>query len=314
MKLKITEPLIITDKTDLNYIRKTYVRETKVNFVCKQCKRDYHGILRYLPDDLICKQCNIEQTKLKRYGSKTYNNSNQNKITNLARYGVESWAQTEEGRKRLLEVNKSEEHRLAIIEGHKKRTDEDKRKTEELKRNNIIKKYGSLENYYKIRQKLTEKGCLNKYGVKNAGSINPEKSYKTWGHYYYDDIYFDSSWELAYYIWLKDNNIQFEYHTGFYYEYYDDKNNKHRYYPDFYVNNQWVEIKSDFLWDFEKNQVKNKDGTLNEFKTNCILKNNVLLLFKNEIKPYLKYIKELYGKNFLKLHKVTNIKDKNEIL
>ena len=29
--------------------------------------------------------------------------------------------------------------------------------------------------------------------------------------YKYNDLKFDSSWELAYYIWLKDNNIQFTY-------------------------------------------------------------------------------------------------------
>ena len=29
--------------------------------------------------------------------------------------------------------------------------------------------------------------------------------------YCYNNVMFDSSWELAYYIWLKDNNINFEY-------------------------------------------------------------------------------------------------------
>ena len=48
MKLKIAEPLVITDDSDLEYIRKTYVRETKVNFICKKCGRNYYGILRYL--------------------------------------------------------------------------------------------------------------------------------------------------------------------------------------------------------------------------------------------------------------------------
>lgn len=304
MKLKIAEPIVITDDSNLEYIRKTYVRETKVNFICKKCGRNYYGILRYLPNDLICKQCNIDQTKLERYGSKTYNNSKQNKLTNLAKYGVESWAQTEEGRRRLSEAAKSESRNHAIKEAFKKRTAEDKKRTEELKQNNIIKKYGSLENFYKIRQNLCEMGCLRKYGIKNAGALNPEKAYNSWGRYYYNNIYFDSSWELAYYIWLVDNNIPFKYHTGFYFEYYDAFNNKHRYYPDFYVNNEWVEIKSNILWDFEKNQIKNQDGTLNEAKTKCIIENNIKLLFGNEIKPYLNYVKNTYGKDFFKLHKL----------
>ena len=304
MKLKIKEILKITENDNLNIIRNTYVRETKVSFICKQCGRNYQGILRYLPDNLICKQCNIDKTKIERYGSKTYNNSSQNKITNLLKYGVESWAQTDEGRKKLAESAKSEKHRQAVINGFKKRTPEDWKKTQLLKEQHIIEKYGSLDTYYKMMQKIKENACLKKYGIKNAGALNAEKPYKYWNKFKYDNYSFDSSWELVYYIWLKEHNIEFEYHNGYYFEYYDDKNNKHRYYPDFYVNGKYIEIKSDFLWDFKNNKLKNQDGTINEAKTKCLLDNNIIILFKNDIKPYLKYVIDKYGKNFLKLDKI----------
>ena len=48
--------------------------------------------------------------------------------------------------------------------------------------------------------------------------------------------------ELAYYIWLKDNNIQFEYQPNkvFFYEF---KGQTCRYEPDFFVDGEYVELK-----------------------------------------------------------------------
>lgn len=100
------------------------------------------------------------------------------------------------------------------------------------------------------------------------------------GKYKYDGQIFDSSWELAYYIWLKDNNINFEYHT-IKLEYYIN-GNKHLYLPDFKLGNQLVEIKSNYI--LEKYTPIEK--------LQCMLDNSVNIITKNEIKPYLIYCKE----------------------
>lgn len=46
---------------------------------------------------------------------------------------------------------------------------------------------------------------------------------------------FDTAPELAYFIWLKDNNINFEYHPEKFFEY-SFNDTIRRYFPDFRVN------------------------------------------------------------------------------
>lgn len=43
--------------------------------------------------------------------------------------------------------------------------------------------------------------CLNKYGMPKP------PSYK----YTYESLHFDSSWEIAFYIWHKDHNVMIQY-------------------------------------------------------------------------------------------------------
>lgn len=112
--------------------------------------------------------------------------------------------------------------------------------------------------------------------------------------YYYDNEEFDSSWELAYYIYLKDNCIPFEYHTiSIPYIW----NNKTHYYKvDFKVYDRLVEIKGDHIL------VKNvfKDDGRSQAKYECMKENDVLILMENDVKPYLKYVKDKYGKDYMK--------------
>lgn len=60
--------------------------------------------------------------------------------------------------------------------------------------------------------------------------------------YAYDEQKFDSSWELCYYIWLKDHDIGFTYPCKDAISYECD-GKKHLYFPDFKVEGQYVEIK-----------------------------------------------------------------------
>ena len=127
-------------------------------------------------------------------------------------------------------------------------------------------KYNS-NNYHNILKR--QKTCLERYGNENflasddylknretiiknkLGVINPSQLHdirkKARQKYTYNNINFDSSWEIAYYIWLKDNNIDFEYQPDISFEYeYDGK--KHKYFPDFLVNDEYIELKSNHLY------------------------------------------------------------------
>ena len=109
--------------------------------------------------------------------------------------------------------------------------------------------------------------------------------------YYYDGERFDSSWELAYYIWLKDHNIPFEFHIDpIDYSY---KGKRHRYFPDFKVKNELVEIKGPQLL-----KLMQESNSLDNAKYHCMIDHNVKII--TDCSEYLNYIDEKYGKEYLK--------------
>lgn len=115
----------------------------------------------------------------------------------------------------------------------------------------------------KIMEKM-QNTCIKRYGVKNPGQSEQIKAkmkqtclkhfnaeypmqnrdilIKGLKRYRYDNKTFDSAPELAYYIWLKDNNIEFEYQPKIRLEYIVN-GQIHYYFPDFKVEQQLVEIK-----------------------------------------------------------------------
>lgn len=122
--------------------------------------------------------------------------------------------------------------------------------------------------------------------------------------YKYNNIYFDSSWELAFWIYHIDNNINIK-REPISFKYFI-KNEIHTYYPDFLVNDQLIEIKADRFFNNKNEPIK--DGKYPWFeKYNCMCQNNVKILIKKDIKIYLDYIKNKYGKNYLNQFRI-NIK------
>lgn len=105
---------------------------------------------------------------------------------------------------------------------------------------------------------------------------------------YYNGIHCDSSWELAYLIYCLEHNIQIKRcNIRFNYEY---NGEQHIYTPDFIINeSELIEIKGF------------KDKRWKEKKKCCLL-NNIKIINKENIKPYIKYVKEKYSKNFIRLY------------
>ena len=146
-----------------------------------------------------------------------------------------------------------------------------------------IAKYG--ENYQQYFTKSSRETILNKYG---DYSIITDKAHKNTAYskrYLFDNIRFDSKWEIYYYFYLKQNNIPFEYHTKqFVYQF---NNKSYKYECDFKVYNRYVELKSDYL--FNKMQEQN---TKENSKYKCMIKNDVLILQTVDIKPFEIYFKK----------------------
>ena len=95
------------------------------------------------------------------------------------------------------------------------------------------------------RRKTCSKECLLKFKKQNPPLKRPGGYRKGSGrgkHGWYDGIYFDSTYELAYYIYCKNNNIDIK-RCNEKYQYKNTKGEKRFYYPDFRVNGELVEIK-----------------------------------------------------------------------
>lgn len=173
----------------------------------------------------------------------------------------------------------------------------------------IINNYGSTLEMNKLNSEKSKATKLRKYG--NANYVNLDKIKKTnferYGveffcikeecyakkRYFYDNIYFDSSWELAFYFYLKFNNISFLYHQTKIEYYIGDK--KHLYFPDFEVNGTLYEIKGDqfFMSDgtmFNPSNPKKNYVALEKQKLMKTL--GVIIISKQEIKKYLDFCKE----------------------
>ena len=170
----------------------------------------------------------------------------------------------------------------------------------EKAKNTRIKKYGKYVS--EEQENKRKKTCLEKYQVENPFQ---EKNFhkKAWKHYLYDNITFDSSWELAFYIWAKDHNKKI-FREPLRLNYIDINNKKHFYTPDFLYEDVLIEIKGPHFL--------SKDGNLINCRTKqplkdlqeCMENNNVKLLLKDDMLPILDYIKNTYGKDYLKSFKL----------
>ena len=122
--------------------------------------------------------------------------------------------------------------------------------------------------------------------------------------YSFDNEEFDSSWELYYYIYCKDHNINIKRSQDrLSYEF----NNKTYYYePDFIINNEYIEIKGDQFLDREGNLKdlfsigKDKINAKNQ----CMIDNKVKILSHKELKPIIDEVIDLYGKNYIDQFKI----------
>lgn len=151
-------------------------------------------------------------------------------------------------------------------------------------------RYGdsSYNNIEKMRQTN-----LEKYEVE-ASWANHDVRLKAQKKYFYDNKNFDSSWELSMYMHLKENNIDFEYQPDIYFEY-EARNRVRRYYPDFRIENIYYEIKGEQFYDKENdtfiNPYNEEENDIYNAKHECLVKNNIKILFYEDIKDIIEKYK-----------------------
>ncbi len=140
---------------------------------------------------------------------------------------------------------------------------------------------------------------LERYGVENPMQISEIRK-RTQHKYEFNGINFDSIPEIAYYIYLKDHNIDFEYQPNKSFKY--EENKKIRsYQPDFLVEGTYIEIKGKQFFDESGKMINPYNEEQNdryEAKHQCMIENHVEII--TDYKKFIDYIVEKYGKNYLK--------------
>ena len=248
----------------------------------------------------------IKQTKLERYGDENFNNVEKAKATKKDRYGDENFTNVKLRIKNQRTKNNgnyfSEETLKNIKE---KRARKQKQTTEKIKQT-CLSRYG-VENPMQDRdinskamqtRKITYPVWTDEH-LRNLINSTIEK-YGTFNHrknYYYDEKYFDSSYELVYYIWLKDHHINFEYHPKKRFEYFDAMGSKHFYLPDFLVEGEFLELKGPHLINDQKILLDWKGNPCYE-KTNCLKNNSVRILERKDLEEAFNYVEITYSKKY----------------
>ena len=107
----------------------------------------------------------------------------------------------------------------------------------------------------------------------------------------YENIFFDSNWEVIIYKYCKENNIPFTYHPKVTFKY-KVENKSHTYHPDFIINEKYYEIKGNHFFENRDPSKKmicpydrnNEYDKIAEAKHQCMIKNNIIILTENDIK------------------------------
>lgn len=172
------------------------------------------------------------------------------------------------------------------------------------------KKYG-CENPFQSEEikKKIKKTNLKKYGAESYNQspyCHKDKYNSFLRKYTYNNLYFDSSWELAFYIYCIDHNIKISKESKMFT--YTHNNKLHCYYPDFSLSCCNIEIKGSHLINENGEWIcpYGDDDGKSKAKYECAVQNNVIILTEKDIKPFIKYTKQTYGKNFFNKCKCHN--------
>ena len=186
-------------------------------------------------------------------------------------------------------------HKIAMSSGHVLQVITQHQSAETKYYNNPRKciKCGKIILYENRHRKTCCDKCKNEFfretalkhsldGLTNGGVYSK--------HGNYDNIHFDSSYELAYYLYCKDHKINIIRNKKFFY-YINHKGELHKYYPDFIVDNYYIELKG----------YKNKDVDT-KIKSVVDSGNKIKILYRKDLYDVFKYVTDKYGKNFIDLY------------
>lgn len=257
--------------------------------------------------DFCCKKCmhDSDQRKnkykevcLKKFGVENASQSaivkDKKRMSSLSKYGVDNPAKAAEVKQKTQNTNMSRYNAKCSFQNEA---------VKEKCIQTILKNYNvrhPLQNS-NIAQKA-QATTYKHYGVKYP-MLSHEIRAKAKQKYCFDNIWFDSKPELALYVYLKDNNIDFTYQPDMHFTYMCN-GIQYFYFPDFVVNNQVIEVKGRHFFKEDGtmcNPFAHYQDDIYEAKHQCMMRNNVKILLDDsaEICKALEYAKAKYGKDYL---------------
>ncbi len=285
------EPVLVSkDLTSIEYLEKAIhivQYHQRVRFECEDCKKVV--ILSYLNfkkhPQFLCKTCLQRRTCIERYGVENVvsleSSKQKRKATCLVKYGVDNPTKNKQIKEKLWSNRSRKKLSLQITQNWRHRSPESR-----LHHREAIKKARQKLSPEQKRQALekSKETCRLRYGSDfYSGSEKWRSTLKdrirnACKRYTYESESFDSSWELALWIYAKDHNEEIERESCcFEYEF---ENKRHHYFPDFKYKGELLELKGDYLIDQKRTQKK----------LQVAREHGVRVLFLKDVQPYLDYM------------------------
>ena len=338
-KMHQEKPVKVNSILEKSYVFENYDRQQKLEFTCEKCQSIFElRVNAFLKrNNLLCSKClHSENNNFKVEKSLFFNEFPKDKEiskTQKIKFYCVNCNKLSEVQYRNYSENKLCEHcakslhnksgSLKVIEKRNKTCEEKygkdwKKEINRKTQKTMIERYGStttmqsdelkkkvfeaqkekyggwaLENK-EIHQKTINSGKQkNSYSKSSFWKNKTEEELEKIIHkrnkrYTYEGVNFDSSWEVAFYIYCEDNKLKIEREKTIL-QYEDENKMLHKYIVDFTIGNELYEIKSNYLL-----------ASVDRNKLECMKNNNVIIINNKKIKKYIKYVKEKYGKNYIK--------------
>lgn len=265
----------------------------------------------------------MKQTNLQRYGYDSPLQLEKTKDTCRKRYNTDYPFQNKDvlikGKKTIIEKYNTEN----VLKKDSPFYEKAKLKNQQvcLEKYNCISSFGSAEVQQKAKEtNLKKYNCeypsqnkeiqlkaqqtrIQRYGMPYYSQTEESRHHRKF-KYKYENEDFDSSWELALWIYAKDHKEEIVREPLRFKYYYNGL--EHYYFPDFEYKGKLVEVKG--------KQFFKKDGTMQnpydhrldglfEAKHQCMISNNVQIFMETELKNVFTYIRQAYPKGYLEQFK-----------
>ena len=161
---------------------------------------------------------------------------------------------------------------------------------------NYCKVCGKKLDYKHRNRKTCTKKCYSEYlsqkqkeaVVKAGGNLNKQGTRGNAKYGTYQGYHCDSSWELAFVIYCLDHKLNIKRNKKAFQYIYNGE--KHNYYPDFILDKTYIEI-------------KNYNSNLVQAKAKYIPADiDYKILYRKDMKKYINYCENKYGKNFTEMY------------